>query len=312
MTESVAISEASTSPRKDPPGASAGNAAKVVLVTGLSGAGRSTALKILEDLGYEAVDNLPLSLLSSLVRPGDRLGRPLAIGVDIRTRDFAVDPLLRVIDGLMTQTGVAPSLLFVDCEDEALQRRFTETRRRHPLADDRPVVDGIRLERALMARLRERANVVIDTTSMKLGEFKRAMKGYFGLDGGPDLLVTVMSFSYQNGVPREADIVIDTRFLDNPHYVPELAPLSGKDAAVAAYVAKDPGFAPFLAGFEGWLAPLIPRFEREGKSYLTIAIGCTGGRHRSVAVAETVAAWFRGLGRQVSLRHRDIDRQRDT
>jgi RNase adapter protein RapZ len=283
----------------------------VVLVTGLSGSGKASVLRALEDLGYEAVDNLPLSLLSNLVRPGDRLGRPLAIGVDIRTRDFAVDPLLRAIDGLMTQTGVAPRLLFVDCEDEALQRRFTETRRRHPLADDRPIVDGIRLERAFMARIQERANVVIDTTSMKLGDFKRAMKEYFGLDRGPDMLVTVMSFSYQGGVPREADIVIDTRFLDNPHYVPELSGLSGKDAAVAAYVAKDPGFAPFLTGFKSWLAPLFPRFEREGKSYLTIAIGCTGGRHRSVAVAETVAEWLRGLGRQVSLRHRDIDRQRD-
>ena len=311
MTTPAAISDAATLPREGASRAAGPLASKVVLVTGLSGAGRSTALKALEDLGYEAVDNLPLSLLSSLVRPGDRRSRPLAIGVDIRTRDFAVDPLLHEIDGLPARAGVALVLLFLDCEDEVLQRRFTETRRRHPLADDRPIADGIQLERALMAWLRERANVVIDTTKMKLGDFKRVMEGYFGLDRSPGLVVTVTSFSYRNGVPREADIVIDTRFLDNPHYVPELTALTGKDAAVADYVARDPSFGPFLAGLEDWLAPLLPRFEREGKSYLTLAIGCTGGRHRSVAVAEKIAAWLGGIGRHVTLRHRDIDRPQD-
>jgi len=284
---------------------------RVVLVTGLSGAGRSTALKVLEDLGYEAVDNLPLSLLASLVRPGDRPLRPLAIGVDIRTRDFAVDPLLREVDRLTALSGVAASVLFVDCDDEVLQRRFTETRRRHPLADDRPVSDGIRREREMVARLRERADVVLDTTVMKLGDLKQALSGYFALERGTGLAVTVVSFAYRSGLPREADLVIDTRFLDNPHYVPELEPLTGLEPRVADYVASDPAFASFLAGLEAWLAPLLPRYEREGKSYLTIAVGCTGGRHRSVVVAERLAAWLAGLGRRATLIHRDIDRRQD-
>ena len=183
---------------------------QVLLVSGLSGAGRSTALKALEDLGYEAVDNLPLSLLASLVRPGDRLARPLAIGVDIRTRDFAVAPLLREIDRLTASRGVAARVLFVDCDDEVLQRRFTETRRRHPLADDRPVSDGIRREREMMTPLRARADVVIDTTVMKLGDLKHAIGGHFALARGAGLAVTVISFAYRGGVPREADLDLHT------------------------------------------------------------------------------------------------------
>lgn len=311
MAKSASMLGASAVPNIDAPRGHEARGVRVVLVTGLSGAGRSTALKILEDLGYEAVDNLPLSLLASLVRPGDRLARPLAIGVDIRTRDFAVDPFLKEIGELMARTGAAPDLLFVDCDDEVLLRRFTETRRRHPLAEDRPVHDGIRRERELISPLRERANVVIDTTSLKLGDLKRLIEGYFGRAAGADLVVTVISFAYRNGVPREADLVIDARFLENPHYVDSLRPLTGKDDAVAAYIEKDPSFAPFLAGLEAWLAPLLPRYEREGKSYLTIAIGCTGGRHRSVMVAERFAAWLSGIGRRVALRHRDIDRSHD-
>ena len=308
MTRAAPTSEAAAAPRAGEPQPSARRRERVVLVSGLSGAGKSTALKALEDLGYEAVDNLPLSLLASLVRPGDRLARPLAIGVDIRTRDFAVEPLLREIDRLMEQKGVAVSLLFVDCDDEVLQRRFTETRRRHPLADDRPVSDGIRRERQTIGLLRERADVVVDTTSMTLGDFKCVVHGHFALDRGPELAIAVTSFSYRWGVPREADLVIDVRFLANPHYLPELQPLSGKDPRVAAFVEKDASFAPFLAGLEAWLAPLLPRYDSEGKSYLTIAIGCTGGRHRSVVVAERLAAWLAGAGQRVTLRHRDLDR----
>ena len=283
----------------------------MVLVSGLSGAGRSTALKALEDLGYEAVDNLPLSLLASLVRPGDRPARPLAIGIDSRTREFAVSALLRELDRLAASRGVAARLLFVDCDDEVLQRRFTETRRRHPLADDRPVSDGIKREREMVGALRARADVVLDTTVMKLGELKRAIQGHFALARGSALSLSVISFAYRGGLPREADLVIDARFLDNPHYVRELEGLSGLDARVAEYVARDPDFAPFLARLEAWLAPLLPRYEREGKSYLTIAVGCTGGRHRSVVVAERLAGWLAGLGREATLIHRDIDRPED-
>ena len=308
MTQVASPSGAAAPSRADEPSSAARQRQRVVLVSGLSGAGKSTALKALEDLGYEAVDNLPLSLLASLVRPGDRLVRPLAIGVDIRTRDFAVDPLLKEIDRLMEQKGVAVSLLFVDCDDEVLQRRFTETRRRHPLADDRPVSDGIRRERQTIGLLRERADVTIDTTSMTVGEFKRVVQGYFALDRGPELAIAVISFAYRGGVPREADLVIDVRFLDNPYYLPDLRPLTGKDPRIADYVEKDPSFGPFLAGLESWLAPLLPRYVREGKSYLTIAIGCTGGRHRSVLVAERLAAWLAKADQRVTLLHRDLDR----
>lgn len=318
MTKTATFSAATVRPSAAMARSAAGRPAKrrtretsierVVLVTGLSGAGRSSTLKILEDLGYEAVDNLPLSLLANLVRPGDQIARPLAIGVDIRTREFAAGPLLEAIDRLMRPGGVDVSLLFVDCDNEVLQRRFTETRRRHPLADDRLVSDGIKRERELMQRLRERADVVIDTTDMKPGDLKRTVQGHYALDRSPGLAVTVVSFAYRDGVPREADLVIDTRFLENPHYVPELRPLTGKDSQVSAYVEKDPSFEPFLTGLEAWLTPLLPRYEREGKSYLTIAIGCTGGRHRSVVVAERIAAWLRESGQRVTLRHRDIDR----
>jgi UPF0042 nucleotide-binding protein len=311
MTRAVTSGGTAAAERPDTAHAEAPGSERVVLVTGLSGAGRSTALKALEDLGYEAVDNLPLSLLGNLVRPGDRLARPLAIGVDIRTRDFAVDPLLDEIDRLAAQRHVAVSVLFIDCDDEVLQRRFTETRRRHPLADDRPVFDGIRREREILGRLRDRADVVIDTTSMKLGELKRVIGGYFELACGSGLTVTIESFSYRHGVPREADLVIDARFLENPHYDPALRPLTGRDPRVAAFVEKDPGFEPFLAGLEAWLAPLLPRYEREGKSYLTIAIGCTGGRHRSVVVAERLAAWLARIGQRATLLHRDLDRPQD-
>jgi UPF0042 nucleotide-binding protein len=285
---------------------------RVVLVTGLSGAGRSSALRTLEDLGYEALDNLPMPLLPNLLRPGDRPRRPLAIGVDIRTRDFAVGPLIRDLDRLARGRNVEIKLLFVDCEDEVLQRRFTETRRRHPLADDRPISDGIARERALMRRLRQRADVVIDTTNMKLADLKRAVEGHFAIARSPGLVIAVISFAYRDGIPREADLVIDARFLDNPHYVRALRALDGTDRKVAARVERDPAFQPFFAGLEAWLAPLLPRYEREGKSYLTIAIGCTGGRHRSVVVAEKLAVWLRSLGRPVTLRHRDVDRAQET
>ncbi|OAN50262.1 RNase adaptor protein RapZ [Paramagnetospirillum marisnigri] len=280
---------------------------RVVIVTGMSGAGKTLALKALEDLGWEAVDNLPLSLVGSLVRPGDGVPRPLAIGVDIRTRDFGVEPLLAAIDRLMAESGIDVSLLFLDCDDDVLCRRFTETRRRHPLAMDRPLLDGIHHERALVSPLRARADVMIDTTNQPPAEFKRALANRFGLDADRRLVVFVTSFAYRNGLPREADLVLDVRFLANPHYVPELRPLTGRDPAVAEHVAADPAFTGFLNSVTGLLEPLLPRFAAEGKSYLTIAFGCTGGRHRSVAIAERIAGWLREHGSRVELRHRELD-----
>jgi len=280
----------------------------VVIVTGLSGAGKTLALKGLEDLGWEAVDNLPLSLLASLVRSDSGLARPLAVGIDIRTRDFGVEPVLDTVERLIDEGRGRVDLLFLDCSDEALCRRYTESRRRHPLAADRPLQDGIRHERALLLPLRARADLLVDTTDLPPAGLRRLLAGHFaGGDERRGLVVFVISFAYRNGLPREADLVFDARFLANPHYRPELRPLTGRDAAVAAYVTADPAFTPFIDGLTGLLAPLLPRFAAEGKSYLTIAIGCTGGRHRSVAVAERIAAWLRDRGERVDLRHRELE-----
>jgi RNase adapter protein RapZ len=278
----------------------------VVLVTGLSGAGHTTALKILEDLGYEAVDNLPLTLMDGLA--GGKLARPLAVGVDSRTRDFSAEALSERLDRLTHDPALDVRLLFLDCSDEVLRRRFTETRRRHPLALDRPVADGIRQERELLAPLRERADLVVDSTDLAIGDLKHLLQGHFRLQSAHAAAVTVMSFSYRNGLPREADLVFDARFLTNPHYRDELRPLTGKDAPVAQFIEADPAWSPFFTALGNLLLPLLPRFEREGKSYLTLAVGCTGGRHRSVFAAERLAQWLRAQGRHVSLRHRDLDR----
>lgn len=295
------------SPQGDQGEAAARECGRLVVVTGLSGAGKTSALKVLEDLGYEAVDNLPVSLLYSLARPGDGPARALAVGIDIRTRDFGVEPVLAEIDRLMAEKDLNVRLLFLDCDDEVLSRRFTETRRRHPLAVDRPLADGIRHERALVSPLKRRADVVFDTSNLQPGEFKRALNGHFGLESSRGLMVFVTSFAYRAGLPREADLVFDCRFLNNPHYVPELQPLTGRDEAVAGYVAGDPMFTAFFEGTTSLVGPLLPRFAAEGKSYLTIAFGCTGGRHRSVFTAESMAAWLRESGIRVELRHRELE-----
>lgn len=279
---------------------------RVLLITGLSGSGHTTALKLLEDLGYEAVDNLPLSLLSGLAADG--LTRPVAIGIDSRTRGFSPKALVEQIDHLR-QAGGEVQLIFLVCSDEVLRRRFTETRRRHPMAVDRPVEDGIRHERALLAPLREAADMVIDTSELTIGDLKRVLARNFAVDR-MGLAIAVMSFSYRFGLPREADLVLDVRFLRNPHYEDALRPLTGRDPAVARFIEADPGFTPFFTGLTGMLLPLLPRFEQEGKSYLTLAVGCTGGRHRSVMVAERLAEWLREQGQTVDLRHRDIARGR--
>ncbi len=280
---------------------------RLLVVTGLSGAGRSTALKALEDMGYEAVDNLPLSLLANLMGRG-ATSVPLAIGVDVRTRDFAVPSLVRALDDLTTGRPIDLKLLFLDCDDDQLERRFTETRRRHPLAVERPVADGIRLERQRVWPLRDRADLVIDTSSLTPGDLKRLLQGHFALGAGAGLTVAVTSFSYRYGLPRDADLVFDMRFLRNPHYVSALRPLSGRDRTVGAFIEADPDFAPRFGEMAAWLDQLLPRYEAEGKSYLTIAFGCTGGRHRSVYVAERLAARLVADGRRVALMHRDLDR----
>lgn len=284
----------------------------VVIVTGMSGAGRSTALKALEDLGYEAVDNLPISLLSSLLTPGTGSGRPLAIGVDARTRDFGAAPFLEELDGLIAMEAFRVRLLFLDCDSEVLQRRFSETRRRHPVTPDRRVTDGIAHERVLLAPLRDRADEVIDTTDMAIGDLKRLLDANYALERAPGLAVFVTSFAYRHGLPHEADLVFDVRFLQNPHYVEALRPQSGLDKAVGDFIEKDPDLEAYFQHLTQLLEPLLPRFEAEGKSYLTIAIGCTGGKHRSVYTAERLGAWLMEKGERVSVNHRDLKQEGTT
>ncbi|MDX1711769.1 MAG: RNase adapter RapZ, partial [Rhodovibrionaceae bacterium] len=277
----------------------------LVLVTGMSGAGRSTSLKVLADLGYEAIDNLPLDLMNDLLDEG-AITRPLAVGVDTRSRNFAVKPLLEQVDRLIAGSRAAVTLLFLNCEDDVLQRRFTETRRTHPLAQGRPLADGLRAERQLVEPLRSRADLVIDTTDLGPHDLRRLLTGHLAVEERSKLAVFVTSFSYRQGVPREADLVFDVRFLANPHYDEVLRPLPGNDRRVAEYVERDPDFPLFFERLTEMLGPLLPRYEAEGKSYLTIAIGCTGGRHRSVAIAEKLAGWIGDEGRQVTLAHRDL------
>ncbi len=280
---------------------------RVVVVTGLSGAGRSSALHILEDCGYEAIDNPPLSLLDTIVT-SDGAERPIAVGLDARSRHFATEPLLRRLDYLASHNEIRSSLLFLECEDEVLRRRYTETRRRHPMAQDRPVFDGISAERRLLLPLQQRADVTIDTTALTLGRLRELLAGHFSLDEIPSMAISVLSFSFRHGLPREADLVFDVRFLRNPHYSADLRQRDGRDPSVAAFVESDLDFGPFFDQLVTLLEPLLPRYEKEGKSYLTIAFGCTGGRHRSVMLAERLAAWLREHERQVNLVHRDIER----
>jgi len=305
----------SSAPDATDPAAGSG-AVRVLVVTGMSGAGKSSSLKALEDMGYEAVDNLPLALLENMVAPGQRpldigdFNILLAIGIDIRTRDFSADAFLARLDELSALDGVDLKLLFLDCDDDELRRRYTETRRRHPLALDRPVSDGIAHERRIVSDVRERAHVVLDTTGLELSELKRVLRGHFAVETAPGLAVFVTSFAFPRGLPREADLVFDVRFLANPHYDAELRDLTGLDAPVADYIAADEGFAGFFDGLTGLLRPLLPRYAAEGKSYLTIAVGCTGGRHRSVFVARKLAEWLKNQDQRVHLGHRDLNRTR--
>ena len=290
-------------------GPAAGRGRRVVLVTGLSGAGRTASLDILEDLGYEAIDNPPLDLLESIVR--SEAAQSIAVGVDIRTRAFSVEPFLGQLERLAEDPELAVMLLFIDCDDEVLRQRYSETRRRHPLAEGRPLADGITAERRLVSPLRDRADLVVDTTGLRLADLRRLLSGHLGFEESAGMAVFVTSFAYRQGLPRAADLVFDVRFLDNPHYEASLRELTGRDPEVAAFVAADPGLEPFITGLTGMLGPLLPRYQREGKSYLTLALGCTGGRHRSVLVAERLAAWLRDKGYPVTLVHRDLPAGQD-
>ena len=287
-------------------GAKSSLAGRVLVVTGLSGAGRSTALKALEDMNCEAVDNLPIRLMPTLIQQGPAAGRGLAIGVDVRTRDFAAEAFAQEIEALRASVSTPIELVFLDCANDVIARRYTETRRVHPMASDRPLADGIAAERRLLSPLRDGADIVIDTSPTNIHEFGRLLRDRLvGVPVG-EANVLVTSFSYRNGVPRDADLVIDVRFLRNPHYDPALRSGTGRDADVGAYIAADPDFDAFFERLTELLALLLPRFNEEGKSYLTIAIGCTGGQHRSVYVAEKLRDWIAARAPKVDVRHREL------
>ena len=283
-----------------------------VLVTGMSGAGKTSALKAFEDMDFEAIDNVPLSLLENLVLghqnplKGVVPPRPIAVGVDIRTRDFGVDAFLKRYERLVSTGDVEIKIVFLDCDNEELCRRYEETRHRHPMAIDRPVADGITRERRLVLALRDKADLVVDTTGMGLGELKGILEGNFISLPNNTLSIFLTSFSYRRGVPRASDLVFDVRFLSNPYYVAELRNLTGREAPVGKFVSGDPSFTEFFENLTRLITPLLPRYRAEGKSYLTISVGCTGGRHRSVFIVEQLALWFESKGQKVQILHREL------
>ena len=286
-----------------------GNPVHVVMVTGPSGAGRSSAINALEDLGFEAIDNLPMSLIPRLL-DGPPLPRPLALGLDVRNRDFSSSALIELVDGLHRSPGVAADLLYLDCNTDILVRRFSETRRRHPLSPDDTPLSGIEHELELLEPVRERADVLIDTTTLTPHQLRGEIARWFAPRDGRPMSLSVQSFSYKRGLPRGVDMVFDCRFLANPHWVPELRDSDGRATEVAAHVEADPRFADFFDRVHGLIASLLEAFVDEGKTSLTIAFGCTGGKHRSVALAEKMARTLAEQGWRVSKRHRELDRRR--
>ena len=284
---------------------------EVIVVTGLSGAGRSTAAKCLEDLGWFVVDNLPPSLLSTMVDLGSRsqgaVGR-IAVVADVRSRAFSSD--LRTAIDETERRGVHPRVLFLEASDEALVRRFESVRRPHPLQGDGRLVDGIAAERALLLDLRGDADLVVDTSLLNVHELRGKVAAAFGEESDSEALqVTVLSFGYKYGLPVDADLVVDCRFLPNPHWVPELRPKTGRDEEVRDYVLSQPGAQEFLDRYESVLELITAGYRREGKHYLLLAIGCTGGKHRSVAMSEQLAARLKAAGTDVTVTHRDLGRE---
>lgn len=283
------------------------DAQRLVLVTGPSGAGRSTAIHVLEDLGFEAIDNLPLSLIPRLL-DGPARPAPLALGLDVRNRDFSAANVIELIDALTRNPRFAPEVLFLDCASDTLIRRYAETRRRHPLADDGSPTDAIRAERDLLTPIRARADVLVDTTDLSPHDLRAELARVFDLRAGKAMSLSVQSFSYKRGVPRGLDMMFDCRFLANPHWVASLRALDGRDAAVRAHVTADPRFAEFFGRVRDLILFLLPAQVDEGKAHLSIGFGCTGGQHRSVTLAEMMADSLAQEGWQVSKRHRELER----
>lgn len=285
----------------------------ILLLSGLSGAGKTTALKTLEDMGWEVVDNLPLVLLDRLLDtplPAGHAGadeRPLALGIDARTRDFDANAIVQRIRAMRERHGHDIDTLFLDCSSAELERRFAETRRRHPLALDRPAADGIAREREMTEPLRRWATQVIDTTGFTSNSLQQEIRNRFSRERLSDPVLTILSFGFSRGVPRNADLMFDMRFLRNPHWDADLRPKTGLDAEVAAYIAEDPAYEEAVGKIEDLLITLLPRYSEGGKAYITVAFGCTGGKHRSVHVAERVAKHLQEAGFSPTILHRNIE-----
>ena len=283
---------------------------RILLVTGMLGAGKTTVLRELEDLGWEALDNFPVRFLRRLIgKEGERSdgdNTPLAIGFDCRTRGFQPEEIIARVKQLAARGDLQVTTLFLDCSGAELERRFDETRRRHHLAHDLPVGAGIAAERELLAPLRRWADMLIDTTRFSQNELKQAIRERFAEQSPKGVTVTVSSFGFARGVPPAADLVFDMRFLDNPHWVPELREQTGLDAPVGEHIESDPAFAPAFARIRDLLVELLPRYAAQGKTYVNVAVGCTGGRHRSVYMAEKLAAALRDAGFAPTVLHRNL------
>jgi UPF0042 nucleotide-binding protein len=280
---------------------------EIIVVTGMSGAGISSALKALEDRHYEVFDNFPLSLIPQLCsqdREEDDQDMPkkkgLAIGVDTRTRGFNPQRVLETVE------AIGARLIFITCDDAVLYKRFTETRRRHPLVTERTVSYGIEKEQKILVQLKDNADIMIDTSDKSIHDLRHMLERFLSLKADDNLTISLVSFGFRNGVPREADIVMDVRFLKNPHWDPLLKVKTGLEKDVGDYIRSDEDFEPFFEGFKAMLRPLLPRYRQEGKSYLTIAVGCTGGKHRSVFTVDSLRKWMEEEGMQVYAEHRDM------
>ncbi|GAA4572855.1 RNase adapter RapZ [Planotetraspora kaengkrachanensis] len=281
-----------------------------VVVTGMSGAGRSTAAKALEDVGWFVIDNLPPGLLFSLAEEAGKVNLAadkVAAVVDVRSLAFTTDlnAAIEELDG----RGVGVRVMFLEASDDELVRRFENVRRPHPLQGDGRLVDGIGRERGILREVRANADLVIDTSSLNVHELRNKVVSFFGGEDRPGLKVSVVSFGYKYGMPVDADLVVDCRFLPNPHWVPDLRPMNGLDAPVRDYVLSQPGAKEFLDGYEDVFGVVAAGYTREGKSYVTLAVGCTGGKHRSVAMAEEIGSRLREHGMDVQVSHRDMGRE---
>ena len=284
---------------------------KVLLITGMSGAGKSTALSVLEDLDYEAIDNLPINLLPSLIELAqkndpDHKNPALAIGIDARTRNFQPDNIIQVLNQMRDNTDIDLQILYFDSSNEILTSRFTETRRRHPLAKDRPINDGIIRERQMMQIIKAESDYLFDTSELNIHNLRRMLSQHFVRNHDEGLNITICSFGYPKGLPRDADLVFDVRFLRNPHYDEVLRQHTGQDDKVGEYIMKDPIFEKSWAQISSLIITLIPEYKKEGKSYLTIAFGCTGGKHRSVFMAVKLCLLLKENKHNVNLLHREL------